>query len=116
MGIDHESPGPAGSGHARPTGDPLQMTEAEKRAAEWEARHDVAARGHRGEPAAVQHYLAEIRTRQASHPAAPTAAAGHTDGRTVEPVPRTDTAAGATEPVPPRPRLRRRWWPFGRRG
>jgi len=61
MSIDSESPEPAGPGRARPTGDPLQMTEAEKRAAEWEARHDVAARGHRAGAETVQHYVAHER-------------------------------------------------------
>ncbi|MGY1704819.1 hypothetical protein ACI79C_09610 [Geodermatophilus sp. SYSU D00697] len=37
------------------------MTEAEKRMAEWEARHDVAARGHRASPDVVQHHLAHER-------------------------------------------------------
>ena len=61
MSIDHESPEPAGPGQPRPTGDPLQMTEAEKRAAEWEARHDVAARGRRAGGETVQHYVAHER-------------------------------------------------------
>ena len=68
MSIDHESPEPAGPGQARPTGDPLQMTEAEKRAAEWEARHDVAARGRRAGGETVQHYVAHERL---VHPAQP---------------------------------------------
>ena len=37
------------------------MSEAEKRMAEWEARHDVAARGHRPAPDVLQHYLAHER-------------------------------------------------------
>jgi hypothetical protein len=68
MSIDHESPEPAGPGQTRPTGDPLQMTEAEKRAAEWEARHDVAARGRRAGAETVQHYVAHERL---VHPAQP---------------------------------------------
>jgi hypothetical protein len=61
MSIDHESQEPVEPLRARPTGDPLQMTEAEKRAAEWEARHDVAARGHRAGPETLQHYFAHER-------------------------------------------------------
>jgi hypothetical protein len=52
----------------RPGGDPLQMTEAEKRAAEWEARHDVAARGHRAGPDVLQHYFAHERLTHAAEP------------------------------------------------
>jgi hypothetical protein len=44
--------------------DPLGMSEAEKRAAEWEARHDVAARGRRGAPDTLQHYFAHERLTQ----------------------------------------------------
>jgi hypothetical protein len=40
------------------------MTAAEKVMAEWEARHDVAARGSRATPGAVQLYLAESRLRE----------------------------------------------------
>jgi hypothetical protein len=40
------------------------MTPAEKLIAEWEARHDVAARGSRATPGALQHYLAESRSRE----------------------------------------------------
>ncbi|SDG02701.1 hypothetical protein SAMN05660662_0037 [Blastococcus aurantiacus] len=46
---------------ARPAPDPLQMSAAEKCMAEWEARHDVAARGHRSSPEALQHYVARSR-------------------------------------------------------
>jgi hypothetical protein len=48
----------------RPAPDPLTMTPAEKLIAEWEARHDVAARGRRATPGALQHYLAETRSRE----------------------------------------------------
>ena len=51
------------------------MSVAEKLAAEWEARHDVAARGRRIDPAAaLQHYLshnrceAELHHREYPHP------------------------------------------------
>ena len=58
----------SGTGRSRPAGDPLQMTEAEKRAAEWEARHDVAARGRRAAPDVLQHYLAHERLGHAAEP------------------------------------------------
>ncbi|SHN89025.1 hypothetical protein SAMN05660350_05020 [Geodermatophilus obscurus] len=44
---------------------PHEMSEVEKRMAEWEARHDVAARGHRAGPDVLQHYFAHERL---SHP------------------------------------------------
>ena len=56
------------SGRARRDPDPLQMTEIEKRMAEWEARHDVAARGRRvSAPDVVQHYCAHERLNEVSH-------------------------------------------------
>lgn len=51
----------SGADRAPTTGDPPGMTEAEKRIAEWEARHDVAARGHWSPPDVLQHYLAHER-------------------------------------------------------
>lgn len=50
-----------GSGQGGPGGEPPHMSEAEKRMAEWEARHDVAARGHRAGPDVLQHYFAHER-------------------------------------------------------
>ena len=45
----------------RPAG-VVTMSPAEKLACEWEARHDVAARGRRVDPAAaLQHYLSHLR-------------------------------------------------------
>lgn len=61
MNTEDRAPGTSGTGGRRPGGDPLGMTEAEKRIAEWEARHDVAARGHRSPPDLLQHYLAHER-------------------------------------------------------
>ncbi|MGY1722129.1 hypothetical protein [Blastococcus sp. SYSU DS0533] len=52
---------PGDTGRRRGGWDPLQMTEAEKRACEREARHDVAARGRRPAQETVQHYLAHER-------------------------------------------------------
>jgi len=50
--------------------DPLTMTAAEKVMAEWEARHDVIARGSRATPGAIQHYLSESRSKEACDRAA----------------------------------------------
>jgi hypothetical protein len=52
------------------------MSAAEKLMAEWEARHDVAARGRRVDPAAaLQHYLSHSRCdegrRSSDRPARP---------------------------------------------
>jgi hypothetical protein len=54
----------------RPHPDPLVMTPAEKAMAEWEARHDVLARGGRLAPGGVQHYLSESHSREACQRAA----------------------------------------------
>lgn len=92
MSIDLGSPEPTGSDQARPTGDPLQMTEAEKRAAEREARHDVAARGRRPGAETVQHYVAHERLVHAAphHPSGLQAApqAPEQPVRTTSPPPR----------------------------
>ncbi|HEV7871477.1 MAG TPA: hypothetical protein VGO95_09505 [Modestobacter sp.] len=59
------TPDPAGRrARPQPAPDPLMMTPAEKAIAEWEARHDVAARGSRATPGAIQLYLAESRSRE----------------------------------------------------
>jgi hypothetical protein len=85
----------------RPHPDPLVMSPAEKIAAEWEARHDVAARGHHPSPDAVQHYLAEARTR----------------GMVAEPARRGPTPPPAAPPAPtPAGRRSRPWWRFWQRG
>jgi hypothetical protein len=44
------------------------MPLAEKLACEWEARHDVAARGRLADPAPVQHYLTHARCAEGLHP------------------------------------------------
>src|ERR1700748_2227986 len=64
----------------RETADPLQMSLAEKLACEWEARHDIAARGRIADIAPVQNYLTHARSEDNRHqrsaaPAAPTSAA-----------------------------------------
>jgi hypothetical protein len=97
------------------------MTPGEKVAAEWEARHDVAARGHHADPAAVQHYLAESRTRQAQRSGAQLSGAdrpGAGHQRVPEPssVPephREGPGVAGDEPAPSS--RRRRWWLLGRR-
>lgn len=87
---------PARPNHVRRPADPLQMTEAEKRIAEWEARHDVAARGRRAGPAPVQHYLAHERLVHAEQP--------HPAGAFATPPPRRPVPPAATSRPP---RLRR---------
>jgi hypothetical protein len=59
---------PEGRPHRVPA-DSLQMSVAEKLACEWEARHDVAARGRIADPAPVQHYLEHARCEDNRHPA-----------------------------------------------
>lgn len=51
----------------REPADPLQMSVAEKLACEWEARHDVAARGRVTHVAPVQHYLQHVRCDDSRH-------------------------------------------------
>jgi hypothetical protein len=67
---------PGGTGRRRGGWDPLQMTEAEKRACEREARHDVAARGSRLAPESLQHYLAHERVAHEHRDHSRVAAAG----------------------------------------
>jgi hypothetical protein len=50
--------------------DPHTMTPGEKVMAEWEARHDVAARGSRAMAGSIQHYLSESHSREACERAA----------------------------------------------
>ena len=68
MTTDSDTPRPAPGEKTRRTSDPLQMTAAEKCMAEWEARHDVMARGRRGDPEAVQHYISASRSRLPRRP------------------------------------------------
>ena len=55
----------------RAPADPLQMSVAEKLACEWEARHDVAARGRVLDSAPVQHYMQHTRCENNRHAARP---------------------------------------------
>jgi hypothetical protein len=84
-----ETPGPDRR-RPHPAPDPLGMTPGEKVMAEWEARHDVIARGGRAVPGAVQHYLSESHSRDAcdraaspppAHPARAARPARHADER-----------------------------------
>ena len=52
----------------RESSEPAQMSMAEKLACEWEARHDVAARGRTVSAAPVQHYLEHSRSEDNRHP------------------------------------------------
>jgi hypothetical protein len=96
MSIDRGSPDRAEPGRVPPAGGPLEMTEAEKRVAEWEARHDVAARGHRAGGETVQHYVAHERM---THPIQP--------HRAVRPVPPQPEQPAPPVAVPPDSRVRR---------
>ncbi|SOC49574.1 hypothetical protein SAMN05660748_2302 [Blastococcus aggregatus] len=84
MSTEDRAPGTSDAGRRRVAAEPLQMTEAEKAIAEWEARHDVASRGHRAAPDLVQHYLAHERL---EHPASP----------------KRDAARAASSPQPAQP-------------
>ncbi|MEX5719458.1 hypothetical protein [Geodermatophilus maliterrae] len=63
-----------------------EMTPGEKLMAQWEAQHDVAARGHRCDPLGVQHQLSRARVAERTHAHAPhprrtgSTAAGSTPG------------------------------------
>lgn len=62
--------GPLSPGAAPPPDRPAppSMSVAEKLACEWEARHDVIARGGRlGDPAALAHYCTHARCEDARH-------------------------------------------------
>ena len=81
---------------ARPAPDPLEMSAAEKCMAEWEARHDVSARGGRSSPEALQHYVARSRLSRPVRPHHPA---------TPPPTVREQPAVGLPAPtVRPRPR------------
>ncbi|TKJ31393.1 hypothetical protein [Blastococcus sp. CCUG 61487] len=57
------APTPRRSAERAPS--PVEMTLAEKLACEWEARHDVVARGRVGDAAPLQHYLSHARCEDA---------------------------------------------------
>ncbi|TFV48445.1 hypothetical protein, partial [Blastococcus sp. TF02A-35] len=58
MTVTSGAPQPARGSHRW---DPVEMTEAEKLAAQREAQHDLAARGRRPAQENLQHYLAHER-------------------------------------------------------
>ena len=58
------SPSPAARPNRRPAATPVEMTAEEKAICEWEARHDVAARGSRATPGDIALYLAQSRARE----------------------------------------------------
>ncbi|MGY1714881.1 hypothetical protein ACI78R_10510 [Geodermatophilus sp. SYSU D01106] len=80
-----------------------EMTAEEKLIAQWEAQHDVAARGHRCDPMGLQHQLSRERLadrvrppRREAPPAGATASAA--------------TAPAEPPPVPAAPTARRHPW------
>lgn len=84
---------PPPNGHpVPPRPDPLDMSPGEKVAAEWEARHDVSARGSHANPAAVQEYLRHSRSEEHRHPAQPAHPAG-------EPAPQPPQPPQAAQPA-----------------
>lgn len=99
---------------ATPGGAPPEMTEAEKRRAEWEARHDVAARGHHAAPDVVQHYVAHERL---THPSAPLTPVPHAPAGPGTPAAGQPQARPAEEGRQPRrPGFLRRLFSRGRAG
>ncbi|MDT0275436.1 hypothetical protein [Blastococcus goldschmidtiae] len=100
MDTDSGSARAAQPGRPRPTWDPLQMTAAEKCMAEWEARHDVAARGHRSGADALQHYLARSRVVEPARP--------HGTTPPARPAPEPPEPERPAPPVQERPRARSR--------
>lgn len=101
MDTDGGSARAARPGHPGPTWDPLQMTAAEKCMAEWEARHDVAARGHRSGADALQHYLSRSRVGQPARPRGTTSPA-----RPARPAPEPPEEERPSPLVSDRPRPR----------
>jgi hypothetical protein len=94
-----------GEERQQPSSEPPPMSAAERLSVEWEARHDVAARGHHASPRAVQEYLSHVRAEESRvHPP--------------ERQPAAPEPAGGAEP-PAVPRRQRRSWlrrlGFGRR-
>ena len=101
---------------ARRPGEVAGMTQAEKLAAEWEARHDVAARDRRSAPDVLQHYVAHERMVEGSGSTAPPRGARRHEGRgTGDPA---DAGPPPTADVPVARTRRRRLRLFGwaRRG
>ncbi|SFO71877.1 hypothetical protein SAMN05660464_0728 [Geodermatophilus dictyosporus] len=70
-----------------------EMTEGEKLVAQWEAQHDVAARGSRCDPLGVQHQLSRARVAERAH--------AHPHGATASRA--ASVPAPSPAPAPPEP-------------
>lgn len=99
---------------------PVEMSTAEKLAAEWEARHDVVARRRHADPLVLQHYLAHARAEEIVRSGAtatrrrPGATTTATSLATTGTAPAAGTASGdgtAGEPArAAEPAHRSPWW------
>jgi hypothetical protein len=99
----------------RPAPGRREMSAEEKLIAQWEAQHDVAARGHRCDPLGLQHQLGRERLAERTRPPNPR--------RSPEEPPRDGTgatardpagAASGAEPQPGTPARRHPWRRFRR--
>ncbi len=92
------------------------MSPEEKLIAQWEARHDVAARGHRADPLGLQHCLARERLADRVRPPRGATASGRLAEPGASPVePRSgEPDAAAVDPGSPPARTsstrRHPWW------
>jgi hypothetical protein len=103
------------------------MSPDEKLIAQWEAQHDVAARGHRGDPLGLQRSLSRERLAERVRP--PRGATGSRDlaarGGPAPPAPPAPPPVAPAPPVPPAPPVasdtpheqspptrRQPWWRF----
>ncbi|MGY1698327.1 hypothetical protein [Geodermatophilus sp. SYSU D00766] len=73
-----------------------EMSPDEKLIAQWEAQHDVAARGHRGDPLGLQRSLTRERLADCARRGATASGAG-SRGAAAAPRPAPDDAAGTGE-------------------
>ncbi|WP_448639147.1 hypothetical protein [Geodermatophilus sp. URMC 63] len=76
-----------------------EMSPGEKVVAQWEARHDVAARGHRCDPLGVQHQLSRARVAERAQAARPRPA-GATAAEVAPPPPESGSGAAAVAGSP----------------
>lgn len=79
-----------------------EMSPGEKLMAQWEAQHDVAARGHRGDPLGLQHSLSRERLAEQCRP--PRSATGTEQGAGRQ------QAAAPEPPAEDPPPVRRHPW------
>ena len=77
----------------------FEIPEAEKIAAQWEARHDLAARGRTADPMHVQQYLAHVRSEETLSHADHTRAEARRAAPGLRPAPLGVAAVGETEPA-----------------